>query len=100
MSTKIIKDRAALCDVIFGEPADATDEHLSRIVYKSTACGGWMQSIDGGVKIGTIVEGSDAEFMDTLYYPFTEAEWDAAWNEIEHLAEEEWKRANEPEEDL
>ena len=94
----IIHNRAELCTEIFGEPESATDERLSHDVYRCTACGGWMRTDDTGVKIGTIVEGSDAEFDDYLAYPFTQAAWDAAWENIEMLADEAWHEANDDEE--
>lgn len=93
-SSNLIRNRAELCNKIFGEPESATDERLSHDVYRCTACGGWCRTTDNGVQIGTIVEGSDAEFYDSLVYPFTVGDWDSAWEEIEHLAEEAWEEAN------
>ena len=46
------------------------------------------------VTIGTIVEGSDAEFERELSFPFTSDEYNNAIEEIEQLADEEWHEAN------
>lgn len=70
-------------------------EALSRLVEKATGCGGWVREAPGGVDIGTIVEGSQAEFADYLCFPFTVDEWDAAWAHIDLLADEAWHEANE-----
>jgi plastocyanin len=97
---QIIHNRAELCDKIFGESENVTDEHLSHEVYKNTSCGAWFKSEDNGVCLGTIVEGSDAEFSRSLSYPFSVVEWDATINELETLAEEAWQEANEEDDDM
>ena len=71
-----------------------TIEQADRQVYKSTACGGWCKAEPTGISIGTIVEGSDAEFEDFLAYPFTNFLWDAVWALIELAAEIAWDQAN------
>jgi len=48
---------------------------LDRQVYKQTACGAWVREIDGGVNVGSSVEGHDAEFLETLDFPFTVDDW-------------------------
>lgn len=90
----IINNRAELFEKIFGEPTNAKTEHLSRIVYKNTDCGEWMKTTRWGVRIGIIVEGSEAEFDRYLRYPFTVADWYASWAELETLAQEAWEEAN------
>lgn len=94
---------------------------LGRELYKSTACGPWIsfelpdRSIHygdpaartsspdwaeqcTGVKIGSIVEGSDAEIGPyTLSFPFSMAQFDATVNEVNDQASEEWDSANEDE---
>ena len=41
---------------------DAKAESVNRAVYKNTDCGAWVAFDEAGIKVGTIVEGSDAEF--------------------------------------
>ncbi len=91
MKKDMINNRNDLCDKVFGEPNDATDEHLSRELYKNTSCGAWFKSENDGVCVGTIVEGSDAEFSRNLHYPFSVEAWDAAIAELEELAELEYQ---------
>lgn len=91
---EVFEDRESVCERLFGEPRDIEDERLSRIVYKNTQCGGWFRTFDKGVEIGTIVEGSDAEFSRRLEYPFTAGQYEAAWSEIESLADAAWHEAN------
>ena len=100
MDTTIIHNRNELCEKIFEEPESATDERLSRLLYKSTACGASLTTGENEVCVNTIVEGSDAEFNRTLNYPFSTEEWDNAISEIESLAEEACKEANEGNDDL
>ena len=49
----------------------------------------------GGITIGSIVEGSDAEVMpSTLYFPFSESDLDATVQDIEDEADRLWHEAN------
>ena len=52
---------------------------VERNTYKYTDCGAWITSSHEGIKVGSIVEGSDAEVeADFLAYPFEISEfWDA-----------------------
>lgn len=55
-----------------------------------------MEAHDGGVLIGSIVEGSDAEVMpEELIFPFTEEELDRAVQNVEDDADMLWREANE-----
>lgn len=40
-----------------------TPAAVNRAVYKGTDCGAWCEFDEEGIKVGTIVEGSDAEFF-------------------------------------
>ena len=67
-----------------------TWKSLEKAVYKGTAC--WVQQVDGGVKVGSIVEGSDegAEAV-TVKYPFViDHFWDAVQN-IKDQCDAIWK---------
>ena len=48
-----------------GIPVDS----LKRSIYKYTDCGAWIDWDDNRVTIGSIVEGSDAEFSKTFLFP-------------------------------
>lgn len=39
---------------------------ISRVIYKTTACGAWVQFDSQGILVGTIVEGSDAEYSERV----------------------------------
>ena len=41
-------------------------EMIEKLVYKHTDCGAWIKFDENGIKIGTIVEGSDAEYSERL----------------------------------
>ena len=72
-----------------------TPEHLERAVYKSTECGAWIEWDDKEVRIGSIVEGSEAEvYPATLSFPFTMQEYEEAVQEIEADADALWREAN------
>lgn len=56
---------------------DADIDSISRAIYKGTECGAWIDEKDGMIRIGSIVEGSDAEVCKHLCYPFTMSNfWD------------------------
>ena len=73
-----------------------TDEkHLKRDIYKYTDCGAWICWDRLGMTIGSIVEGSDAEFSRLFIFPCTSEEVDNWLNELEVLTDEAWHEANE-----
>ena len=74
-------------------------EHLKRDVYKYTACGAWIEWTDRTVTIGSIVEGSDAEFDRTFEFPVYLSEIDNWFDELERLTDEAWQEANGDEEE-
>lgn len=45
---------------------DELESRISRAIYKNTACGAWFSIDDDRFMVGTIVEGSDAEFCTDL----------------------------------
>lgn len=90
----------ALADFIGAN--DPTEESLSHRVYKDTCCGAWLSiahNPDGtlwGVKIGSIIEGSDACVEPVeLGFPFSQEDWDEAIRSVEEEAERLWNEANE-----
>ncbi len=97
-----------------------TPHRAGRDLYKQTECGPWLSFIlsDGssiyyesapareagaawwaactGVKIGSIVEGSDHEVTPvTLSWPFTQAQFEEAVGSINDEASAAWEEANE-----
>jgi hypothetical protein len=68
---------------------------IEKAVYKNTDCGAWIKILDDGIKLGSIVEDSDAETETyILKFPFT---IDKFWNtlgEIECEADILWHEAN------
>lgn len=67
---------------------------LKRTIYKGTDCGAWIHWTDNEVSIGSIVEGSEAEFSRDFYYPFDSIELDSWFEELEKLVDEAWHEAN------
>lgn len=98
-----------------------TPYHLGRMIYDATECGPWLAFILGpdmpntpdiyyedsdaqkdatclpcvGVKVGSIVEGSDYEIPPiSLFFPFDSNAFDAAIQKINQQACDEWEEAN------
>lgn len=88
-----IRDLAELYGVSGSDEAEL-ERALNRAVYKYTDCGAWLERVYGGIAIGTIVEGSDAEFSRELYYPFTLKDFNQAIAYLEESAHEAWMEAN------
>ena len=60
---------------------------LERRVYKGTTCGASCQKIDGGIMVGSIVEGVDGDGTEyhKLLFPFTK---DQMWDTLQKVEEE------------
>ena len=80
---------------------ETTVERLKRDVYKYTECGAWIDWDDEEVRIGSIVEGSDAEVGPYhLPFPFTMQDYERTMQTVEYEADIYWHEANgDPEED-
>lgn len=74
-------------------------ERLHRALYKETACGAWIRWDTATVTIGSIVEGSDAEFDETFTFPLSSEIIEDWLEELEDLTDEAWREANEGDED-
>ena len=85
----MIKDIYDLCIHL-----NTTVDSIVRDIYDSTECGAWIFWDDKAVTIGTIVEGSDAEFSNTLDFPFHENAFDSWVELLEEMANEAWHEAN------
>lgn len=68
---------------------------LDREVYRGTSCGAHVTLKTGGVLVGSIVEGSEAEYSNFLRFPFTEMAFDDTLEWLEDECCAEWHRANE-----
>lgn len=42
------------------------EQRIDRAVYKGTDCGAWVKFDEQGIVVGSIVEGSDAEFSERI----------------------------------
>lgn len=71
-----------------------TVDRLEHDLYKYTDCGAWIIWDDESVTIGSIVEGSDAEFDRRFVYPFESQEVSDWMDELEDLTDEAWHEAN------
>ncbi|MBO5967285.1 MAG: hypothetical protein J6S14_02170 [Clostridia bacterium] len=67
---------------------------LERDIYKYTDCGAWITYDSGSVTVGSIVEGSDAEFSHDFVFPFSSESFDCWLDELEALTDEAWHEAN------
>ena len=86
-----------------------------RRLYKAVACGPWTEFVMGngekiyyeskeandllencvGIRIGSIVEGSDAEIEPVLFkFPFKVEDWDKSIQNINDEASSLWEEAN------
>lgn len=68
--------------------------HIERDIYKYTGCGAWITWDVSGLTIGSIVEGSDAEFDKLFTFPFDSSATDEWLDELERLTYEAWRDAN------
>lgn len=93
-SSKVIRTIEDLAEYL-----GITVDDLERAIYKYTACGAWITWSSTAVTVGTIVEGSDAEFSRVLPFPFTGEDFDDSILELEDLADEAWHEANDDPED-
>jgi hypothetical protein len=82
----------------FGEE---TMEQVTRNTYKYTDCGAWCETAHDdqceviGVKVGSIVEGSDAETeVHTLKFPFKLEDFWASLKDVEEEASILWNEAH------
>jgi hypothetical protein len=73
-------------------------EQLKKAIYKGTNCGPWIREVEGGLQVGSIVDGSDAETETfTFHFPFEYQDLWKALDELELQAELLWHEANDEE---
>lgn len=71
------------------------EERLPKAMYKGTECGAWIQWDNATVSIGSIVEGSDAEFAESFTFPVSSETIEEWLEELEDLCDQAWREANE-----
>lgn len=77
-----------------------TNSSVEKRVFKYTSCGAWIKITEEYIQVGTIVEGSDAEFTaDPLYFPFTVDEFFERLQECEDFAEGVWAEMEKDDDD-
>ena len=90
----------ALVNEFFGLDAGVSERVLSRALYKATNCGAWFAFCDGGIQIGSIVEGCDADVpTHELEWPFTLDDMETAIDSVEGIADVMWRECNEVDDD-
>ena len=70
------------------------EAHLERATYKYTACGAWIHWDDKHIHIGSIVEGSNAEFDKEFEFPCDTKDIENWFDELEKLTSRAWREAN------
>lgn len=88
-----VNNEIELFESISGETLtrDQARDRLKKAIYKGTDCGAWLDFSDTSVKVGSIVEGTDAETnVYELQYPFTLADFWQAAQAVEDEADEIW----------
>ena len=104
--TFLVQTIAESCGITV-EPAFKCSElecKIDRAVYKGTDCGAWVLFDEKGIVVGSIVEGSDAEFSERIDLTGVDISDEGAkilterfWNTIEKingLACDAWEEAN------
>ena len=93
-----IRNYRELADYV-GESADGSiaevEARISRAVYEGTDCGARAWVSETEARLGSIVEGSEAEVnTDPLTFPFDSKTWDMTIDYIEGEASALWHEAN------
>lgn len=64
---------------------------LEKAIYKGTECGAWIECLDNGVRMGSIVEGAEeCTGVSVLEYPFSEDDFWDSLSDIEIEATQIW----------
>ena len=85
-------------NALYSRAKDNRDEsQIKHGVYKYTDCGAWIEFNEDGIKLGSIVEGSDtgADPID-LTWKEIPAKYTSSLDVIEELCNLIWQWANEP----
>jgi len=78
---------------------NASFSSIEKAVYDGTSCGAWISIVSGverdGIHVGSMVEGSDAEFSaDPIWFPFDSKELWEATEYVDGEASAEWEMTN------
>jgi hypothetical protein len=100
----LVQTIAESCGLEFKGPISELERKIDRAVYKGTDCGAWVRFDERGIVVGSIVEGSDAEFSERIDLTGVDISDEGAkilaerfWNTIEKingLACDAWEEAN------
>ena len=82
------------------EHVETDVQSLKRAIYRGTECGAWIEWNTEKVVIGSIVEGSEAEFSEEFRFPFDSKKYDDWIEELEALCDQAWWDANGEEEEV
>jgi len=85
----IINNIKEFCD-LWGVDEDT----LEHAVYKGTSCGAYIHWNNKSLTIGSIVEGSDAEFSREFQFPCDLEDIEEWFEELEDLTDQAWREAN------
>lgn len=100
----LVQTVAESCGLEFKGPISELERRIDRAVYKGTDCGAWVLFDEKGIVVGSIVEGSDAEFSERIDLTGIDISDAGAeiltqrfWNTVEKindLACDAWEEAN------
>lgn len=82
------------CIEDFAKQFGSDVNRIEHDMYKYTDCGAWITWDASGLTIGSIVEGSYAEFDKRFAFPFDSSATDEWLGELERLTDEAWHDAN------
>ncbi len=89
-----------LNQLYWGDMETRNEELIKRRVYKHTDCGAWIEFKEDGIKLGSIVEGSDYG-ADSIELSWKEipAKFTDSLDVIEYQCDLIWEWANQPRDD-
>jgi len=70
-------------------------ESFDKVIYAHTACGAWGETLDDGIRVGSIIEGVDQTTTEyTLRFPFSASEFEDVITCVEDEAKEIWNKTH------
>lgn len=87
-----LNDLAESMGINIKQSRDKIKRLIEKSVYKGTSCGAWITFTMAGVRVGSIVEGTDVctETRSFVWGKFTDVEFWNALTQIEEQADEIW----------
>jgi hypothetical protein len=100
----LVQTIAESCGLEFKGQISELERKIDRAVYAGTVCGAWVRFDEKGIRVGSIVEGSDAEFSERIDLTGVDISDEGAkilaerfWNTVDKingLACDAWEEAN------